>query len=168
MRPHSEKASQPHPMGFMFFSSHASCCPQRIEIGSSVVAGLMAATKTHIMDSDTSRQTLRPPCRCSPQRKSSGATPCRCSSTPNLAFIVRVFGTARIVCGAGLCSGTVSVCPSVCPIAVGGAAMTQPGRRQPGCGSTWPQHGAQQQTRAVSCLQPSDAAEHTLVSVASR
>jgi len=38
----------------------------------------------------------------------------------------------------------------------GAAALTQPG-------STGPQHGAQQQMRAVPRLQPRDAAEHRLV-----
>jgi len=32
--------------------------------------------------------------------------------------------------------------------------------QQPGCGSTGPQHGTQQQTRTVPCLHPRDADEH--------
>ena len=39
--------------GFRVFASHASRCPQSIEIGSSVVAGLTTATNTPITDSDT-------------------------------------------------------------------------------------------------------------------
>ena len=67
------------------------------------------------------------------------------------------FGTVAQYAAKDLCNVTVSV-----PLSVrlsrrnsGGAAMTQRGRRQTGCGSTGPQHSAQQHMRAVPCLQPS-------------
>jgi len=58
-----------------------------------------------------------------------------------------------------LCNNTVSVRLSRCNS--GGAALTQPGRRQAGRGSTGPQHGAQHQMRAVPCLQRGDSAEQS-------
>ena len=55
------------------------------------------------------------------------------------------------------------MCPSACSSISGGSALTQSGRRQPCCGCTGPQHGAQHQMRAVPCLLPRYVAEQSLV-----
>ena len=54
-------------------------------------------------------------------------------------------------------------CPSVCPVAAGGAAMRQPGRRQLGCSST----ALRSKCGQCRVYSRQDAAEHTLVGLAS-